>query len=250
MASVNYLKTINIFWDEAPYIEGFNPDAVVLFFAVLDTINSSSLNSNWSKTPIQYERIISKCKFGKRAFLSARSWLVDNHFLSIESGKNEYSPAKYFVDDRFVEGLDAKIEIEQSESSQSPPPEPPPKKEKAKKEIEPKKVWGEYVEGKGDGELHSMMSEFYHKNPNKYEAEMYQEFLRYWTAPIQKGAGKGKEKWRTMDTFQVSGRLATWAKNYKPKSSDANSRKQNWNPSETLDETLALIRAKAYASTG
>lgn len=140
-------------------------------------------------------------------------------------------------------------ESEQSEQSEQPP-EPPPKKEKAKKETEPKKVWSEYVEGKGDGELHSMMSEFYHKNIGKYEAEMYQEFLRYWTAPIQKGAGKGKEKWRTMDTFQVSGRLATWAKNYKPKSSDANSRKQNWNPSETLDETLALIRAKAYASTG
>lgn len=249
MASVNYLKTINTFWDEAPYMEGFSPDAVVLFFAVLDTINSSSLNSNWSKTPIQYERIISKCKFGKRAFLSARSWLVDNHFLSIESGKNEYSPAKYFVDDRFVEGLDAKIEIEQSESSQSPP-ESPPKKEKAKKEIEPKKVWGEYVEGKGDGELHSMMSEFYHKNPDKYEAEMYQEFLRYWTAPIQKGAGKGKEKWRTMDTFQVSGRLATWAKNYKPKETKVNGKpKSEWDASETLREAFAIVEAK-YASTG
>lgn len=139
---------------------------------------------------------------------------------------------------------------EPQQTVSSPLPETPPKKQKAKKEIEPKKVWGEYVEGKGDGELHSMMSEFYHKNIGKYEAEMYQEFLRYWTAPIQKGAGKGKEKWRTMDTFQVSGRLATWAKNYKPKELKVNGKaKSEWDPSETLREAFAIVEAK-YASTG
>lgn len=163
-------------------------------------------------------------------------------FIEIVSrSKNQYTSNRIKV---------VSLEIVFSESEQSEQSnQSPPKKEKAKKEIEPKKVWGEYVEGKGDGELHSMMSEFYHKDPNKYEAEMYQEFLMYWTAPIQKGVGKGKEKWRAMDTFQVSGRLATWAKNYKPKESKVNGKKSEWDANQTLREAFAIVEAK-YASTG
>lgn len=67
----------------------------------------------------------------------------------------------------------------------------------------------------GDGELDYLCVEFYQKNPNKYPAEMYKEFLTYWTAPIINGSKKdlGKELWRTHKTFQIYGRLSTWHQN-------------------------------------
>ena len=67
----------------------------------------------------------------------------------------------------------------------------------------------------GDGELDYLCVEFYQKNPTKYPAEMYKDFLTYWTAPIINGSkkDKGKELWRTHKTFQVSGRLSTWHQN-------------------------------------
>jgi hypothetical protein len=56
--------------------------------------------------------------------------------------------------------------------------------------------------------------ELYKKeNPSKYSDFMYEDFIRYWSEPFQKGRYKGKQKWEGQDTWQISGRLATWNNN-------------------------------------
>lgn len=69
----------------------------------------------------------------------------------------------------------------------------------------------------GDGELRYYCIEYAKKNPMKYSKEMYVAFLRYWTAKTQT---KQKELWRIKETWDLSGRLATWNandnKNQKP----------------------------------
>jgi len=79
------------------------------------------------------------------------------------------------------------------------------------KKEEQKRVW---VDGVGDGELYDLLAEYW-KNPNSpsYTPEMYKAFRAYWTALVQIGKGKGKERWRTEKTFSISGRLANWNSN-------------------------------------
>jgi hypothetical protein len=65
----------------------------------------------------------------------------------------------------------------------------------------------------GDGELHFKCRKYEKENPGKYSVELYKEFLTYWTAKTQKGRSNGSELWRTRETFVLSLRLDTWAKN-------------------------------------
>lgn len=65
----------------------------------------------------------------------------------------------------------------------------------------------------GDGELHAYCRAYAAENPGRYEKELYEAFLAYWTAKLQAGQKKGKELWRTKETFELSGRLATWNRN-------------------------------------
>lgn len=65
----------------------------------------------------------------------------------------------------------------------------------------------------GDGELHFKCRKYEKENPGKYSVELYKEFLTHWTAKTQKGRSNGSELWRTRETFVLSIRLATWAKN-------------------------------------
>lgn len=72
----------------------------------------------------------------------------------------------------------------------------------------------------GDGVLELMCNEFKKQNPNKYPDAMYENFLEYWTAPLQTRGKKGKEQWRDEKTFQLSARLRTsydmiWSKKIK-----------------------------------
>ncbi len=48
----------------------------------------------------------------------------------------------------------------------------------------------------------------------KYEPEMLEEFYNYWSAPNKSGTKFMREQ---HEFWNLSGRLATWAKNYKPK---------------------------------
>lgn len=70
----------------------------------------------------------------------------------------------------------------------------------------------------GDGRLHFLALEWQKNNEGKYPDEFYDNFLDYWTAPIQGGAKKGKELWTDQKTFSIGGRLNTsWTifkKNY------------------------------------
>lgn len=93
----------------------------------------------------------------------------------------------------------------------------------------------------GDGILHHRAIEWSRANVNKYEPELFKDFLTYWTAPVQKGRDKGREFWKTKPTFEIGQRLATWAKNEKP--SNQNGNKQNTNPADYLAKTARDLEA-------
>jgi hypothetical protein len=90
---MNYIDLINNFWDEAPNIKGYKPQYSCLYFGIIDSINRNF----WKETSIEYDRIISKTGMDKRMYLEAREWLSTNGFIEFTSGKNNYSPAKYRV---------------------------------------------------------------------------------------------------------------------------------------------------------
>lgn len=68
----------------------------------------------------------------------------------------------------------------------------------------------------GDGRLHRLCLDYNKQNPNKYSADLYKEFLTYWTEPIQKGLHRGQERWAVLEvTWSVGGRLSLWSRNKK-----------------------------------
>lgn len=79
----------------------------------------------------------------------------------------------------------------------------------------------------GDGELHMTCIVYDQDNKNKYTPEEYKEFLGYWTAPVQKGSYKGKELWRSKETFSLAGRLSTWNSNNQKFNKNGNSGNSN-----------------------
>jgi tRNA A37 N6-isopentenylltransferase MiaA len=76
----------------------------------------------------------------------------------------------------------------------------------------------------GDGRLHRMCVEYHTQHQNKIDAEVYKEFLSYWTAAVQNGLNAGKERWMCEKTFSLGGRLATWIKN-----------NERWTPAQKED---------------
>ncbi|PMD94870.1 hypothetical protein BWI97_15855 [Siphonobacter sp. BAB-5405] len=93
MAGFNYIEIINSFWDEAPYLEGYKGDHASLFFAVLDSVN----RNKWREVEIEYDRLISKVRLGKKNYLECRRWLVENRFITLKEGRGDYAKAKFFV---------------------------------------------------------------------------------------------------------------------------------------------------------
>lgn len=81
----NYIKIINWFWREIPHTEGYRPLYGLLFLAIVDGINRNDWRPN---TPMDYERIVNKCKFTKEVYLSGRMWLMNNGFIEFTPGKN------------------------------------------------------------------------------------------------------------------------------------------------------------------
>lgn len=66
-------------------------------------------------------------------------------------------------------------------------------------------------------ELQKMLGEFYLAHQDKYHKEMYKEFRRYWSEPNGKGIPRWySEKTKPRGRFDIPGRLATWAKRFKP----------------------------------
>jgi hypothetical protein len=65
--------------------------------------------------------------------------------------------------------------------------------------------------------LRQEMTAFYKEHPEKYPVPMYTEFLRYWSEPNMKGVPRWHtERYKPRGRFHLPGRLATWAKNYRP----------------------------------
>jgi len=93
----------------------------------------------------------------------------------------------------------------------------------------------------GTGELHHRVREWARANPGKHEAEVFKDFLGYWTAPVQKGQDRGRELWKTKLTFEIGLRLATWAKN--EKQSNQNGNKTNTSPADYLTNTARELEA-------
>ena len=90
---MNYIELINEFWDKAPETKGYKPQYSCLYFGIIDSVN----RNYWKETSIEYDRIISKTGMDKRMYLEAREWLSKNGFIEFTAGKNNYSPAKYRV---------------------------------------------------------------------------------------------------------------------------------------------------------
>ena len=91
---MNYIKIINWFWDEVPYLKGYKCNHAALFFAILDGIN----RNNWATdTPIAYDRLISKVKFSKKIYLDSRDWLFQNELMQFTPGRNGYQMAVFNV---------------------------------------------------------------------------------------------------------------------------------------------------------
>lgn len=90
---MTYIELINDFWDKAPEAKGYKPQYSCLYFGIIDSVNRNF----WKETSIEYDRIISKTGMDKRMYLEAREWLMKNGFIEFTAGKNNYSPAKYKV---------------------------------------------------------------------------------------------------------------------------------------------------------
>lgn len=88
---MNYIRIINWFWEEIPYIPGFKAAHVALFFAILDSINKNK----WQETRIGYEYLVCKCKLAKRSYLESRQWLIENELIEMKAGKNAYQMASF-----------------------------------------------------------------------------------------------------------------------------------------------------------
>lgn len=90
---MNYVKEVNAFWDDAPYMDGFKSDYGFLYLALVDAVNRNF----WRETEIEYDRLMNKTRLSKRMYLDARSWLLANGFIHFTPGKNEYAKAKFNI---------------------------------------------------------------------------------------------------------------------------------------------------------
>lgn len=76
--------------------------------------------------------------------------------------------------------------------------------------------------------LRQQMAEYYNEFPKKYPVPLYTEFLRYWSEPNGKGTPRWySEKSKPRGRFFIPGRLATWAKGYKPPKETAEPKPQS-----------------------
>lgn len=90
---ISYAEVAGIYWNAAPFADGYKSEYTSLFFAVLDSVSYS----NWSDCEIEYDRITHKSGLGKRMYLEARKWLRDNGFITLIEGKGDYQKAKFGV---------------------------------------------------------------------------------------------------------------------------------------------------------
>src|SRR5688572_8592628 len=89
----NYIKIINWAWETLPFTEGCKSSHIILFFAVLDSINKNK----WAPTRLPYEFLTNKCKISKETYLACRQWLIAHNVILVESGKNGYQMASFFL---------------------------------------------------------------------------------------------------------------------------------------------------------
>ena len=136
---------------------------------------------------------------------------IDNN--SVENFSN-FSTNQNFEKENEVEFVEAIYESTIDEKKEKEKSCGKKEKENRVHPCDKNKMFGDWIEGHGDGELHEILSNYYLSNKELYEPKMYTEFKSYWTALTQKGRTKGKELWRTKETFSAAGRLATWARNY------------------------------------
>lgn len=94
-APINYIKIINWFWDEVPYMENYKAAHAAVFFAIIDGINRNNWQDN---TPIAYDRLISKIKVSKLVYLDSRNWLALNGLIDMIPGQNAYHMAAFDCD--------------------------------------------------------------------------------------------------------------------------------------------------------
>jgi len=89
--TINYIKLMNWIWETIPFIEGCKAFHLVLFIAIVDSIN----RNKWQKTKLPYEYLINKCKINKRTYLKARQWLIDHELVEMNSGLKGYQMAEF-----------------------------------------------------------------------------------------------------------------------------------------------------------
>lgn len=90
---MNYIKEVTLFWDDAPYMDGYKSEYGLLYLALIDSVNRNF----WKDTEIEYDRLINKTRLSKRVYLAGRTWLMENGFITFTAGRNDYAKAKFNV---------------------------------------------------------------------------------------------------------------------------------------------------------
>jgi hypothetical protein len=87
---INYIRLINWVWQTVPSIAGCKASHLVLFLAIIDSIN----RNKWATVSLPFDYLLNKCHFNKRVYLKARQWLIDNELLEVRIG-NGYQMATF-----------------------------------------------------------------------------------------------------------------------------------------------------------
>lgn len=84
-------------------------------------------------------------------------------------------------------------------------------KEEKEKKVAAKKEKEQSIENSmwGNGVLHFKCIEYHRNNPEKYKPEFYDEFLAYWTTPLDNGMERWQDAKKKAKEFYIPGRLAT-----------------------------------------
>jgi hypothetical protein len=85
--SKDYYFIMKWFWDHGIQISGYKQTAGILFLAIVDSLNRNF----WNPVHLSLEIILNKVRVDKKTYLRDRKWLIDNGFLLIEAGKNNFS---------------------------------------------------------------------------------------------------------------------------------------------------------------
>jgi hypothetical protein len=92
--------------------------------------------------------------------------------------------------------------------------------------------------------LHEKCNEYHKEHPGKYPKELYKKFIHHWSEPNEKGVPKWYRERQKKGSWQLAGRLATWANS--PYNSQVKSTSQD--PEKGKIQKVLEVSAQAEAN--